>query len=85
MKEFSSKIIGEVAVDTGRICIIDPCNANEVKETMNKKIVNEAKIPLGIIFNTELGDGTYPIYEKRNQKGELLEVVIKISGAVYGN
>jgi len=80
------KSIGTVAVDSGRICIIDPCYKEEVTSQAEEgeiKASANKNVELGVIFGTEIGDGTFPIYEKRNPDGHLTEVIIKLSEARY--
>jgi hypothetical protein len=59
--------IGDVAVDSGRIVVMDPCNADEVVEmighTEGPTCYRKGKLNMGIgvILPTGIGDGIYPL------------------------
>lgn len=68
------KLIGSVCSDSGSLCIVDPCL---VKTARTGKV----KFPpcnLYTAFDTEIGDGEYPVYELRDKDGKLKCIVIGI-------
>ena len=59
--------IGEVPVDSGRLVLVDPMNADEVAEhegdsALSYELVsNDLGIAVAMTFSTGLGDGVYPV------------------------
>ena len=48
---FRMRTVGSIAVDSGQICVIDPCHTGEAPD------VN------GVVVGTNYGDGLYPVEE----------------------
>jgi len=68
------KFIGSVCSDSGSLSIVDPCLVKSAR-------TDKAKFPschLYTSFDTEIGDGDFPVYEVRDQKGKLKCIVIAI-------
>ena len=68
------KIIGTVCSDSGTLSIVDPCL---VKSNRPGK-VKFPKCNLYSSFDTEVGDGEFPVYEVRDTDGKLRCIVIGI-------
>jgi len=67
-------VIGNVAVDTGRLTIADPCNFSKVTnahgdeghpgtiQALSRRFIrSDHEIDVGITFNTGFGDGCYEV------------------------
>jgi hypothetical protein len=60
--------IGDIAVDTGRIVVADPCRVDEVMEAIggafDPTCYREGKLELGtgVVLPTGVGDGIYPVF-----------------------
>tara|TARA_Y100000294_G_C8368852_1_gene261849 strand:+ start:56 stop:370 length:315 start_codon:yes stop_codon:yes gene_type:complete len=50
---FESKIVGEISVDSGQICVIDPCLIKSFDDEQSD----------GVVVATNHGDGMYPVEE----------------------
>ena len=68
------KLIGSVCSDSGTLSIVDPC----LVKTHRTGKVKFPKCNLYTSFETEIGDGDYPVYEVRDSKGKLKYIVISI-------
>lgn len=64
------QVIGQVPIDTGRLALVDPMNADDVTAreeeedpgTLNYEVVNnEGGIGVAVYAATGLGDGIYPV------------------------
>lgn len=64
-------LLGEVGVDAGLLCIVDPCYMDGFKyyESLDKATKDkpnwdptELLGDLGVTFSTSYGDGVYPVY-----------------------
>jgi len=68
------KLIGSVCSDSGSLSIVDPCLVKTAR-------TGKAKFPpchLYTAFDTEIGDGEFPVYELRDSDGKLKCIVIGI-------
>jgi hypothetical protein len=71
------QVIGQVPVDTGRVAIVDPMNADDVSRremdepgTLTYEVVeNDYGIGVAVYVGTGLGDGLYPV-EARFEEAE---------------
>jgi hypothetical protein len=71
------QVIGEVPIDTGRLALVDPMNADDVSRhemdepgLMNYEVVtNENGAGVAVYVSTGLGDGIYPV-EARFEQAE---------------
>ena len=68
------KLIGSVCSDSGSLCIVDPC----LVKTSRPGKVKFPPCNLYTAFDTEIGDGEYPVYELRDKDGKLKCIVIGI-------
>ena len=68
------KLIGSVCSDSGSLSIVDPTYITVSRS--NK--VNFPKCHLFTSFDTEIGDGEFPVYEMRDKQGRLKCIVIDI-------
>ena len=68
------KCIGNVAVDSGVISVIDQSHIKVDKAGS----INLPSYNLYTEINTEVGDGEYKIYECRDDKGGLRKIIIDI-------
>ncbi|NQY68309.1 MAG: hypothetical protein HRT72_11400 [Flavobacteriales bacterium] len=64
MKTFKRKLLGKVGVDSGMLCIHDPCYD---KASIKK---------LGIEFQSGYGDGLYSVFGIENLDGRIIKVEI---------
>jgi len=75
-------LIGHVAVDSGQIIMIDPCYEGEDlaahPEKTNQLVFAKNSITAAVLFDTEVGDGMFPVYAHRNKDGELTKIVISL-------
>ena len=63
------QVIGQVPIDTGRLALLDPMNADDVAEhelgepgLLNYEVVtNDLGFGVAVYVSTGLGDGVYPI------------------------
>ena len=53
------KLIGHCGVDSGHICIVDPC---EITNSLDDDFQ-------GLITETGFGDGLFPVYFEKDGKG----------------
>jgi hypothetical protein len=84
--------IGDCAVDSGQIIIVDPCYVipdrgenppevvyEDILDTWDyKKRPPQRYTPfkMGVIVSSGYGDGYYPVYAKFNSEGRLLKAMI---------
>ena len=68
------KLIGSVCSDSGSLCIVDPC----LVKTSRPGKVKFPSCNLYTAFDTEIGDGEFPVYEIRDREGKLKCIVIGI-------
>ena len=68
------KLIGSVSSDSGSLSVIDPSHIG-VSETGK---VRFPAVGLGTIFETEVGDGEFKVYELRDRNGRLMRIVIDL-------
>ena len=73
--------IGDIAIDSGRLVMVDPCRIQEVADTANaaldvvcirKDFSPTVNMGIGVVLPTGLGDGIYPViahYETHKQFG----------------
>lgn len=75
-------LIGHVAVDSGQLLIIDPAYEGEDLEAHpdkpNQLVVARHQNDAAVAFNTEIGDGYFPVYAYRNDQGELSSITISL-------
>ena len=69
--------IGFVGVDSGKIMVVDPASAEQY-DVSNNWILSDTGREIGVVFDTEIGDGLFPVYENRNADGELVSIEIRI-------
>jgi hypothetical protein len=64
------KAIGQVPIDTGRLVLVDPMNADDVTRheedgdpsTLTYELVtNDLGVAVALMLSTGLGDGLYPV------------------------
>jgi hypothetical protein len=77
-----TKKVGEIAVDSGTILVLDPSSWKDLK------VKNPALMPVGQnknkIYNVNVAvlsrcdDGTYPVYETYDKNKQLTKITIKI-------
>lgn len=67
-KDGNWKLIGSVAVDSGQILIIDPCYVNRLGDDGVARS-NDGTLELSVVTDTEIGDGLFPVYVRRNENG----------------
>jgi hypothetical protein len=71
------QVIGHVPIDTGRLALVDPTNADDVSlhemdepASMTYQVVtNEHGVGVAVLLGTGLGDGVYPV-EARFEEAE---------------
>jgi hypothetical protein len=71
------QVIGQVPIDTGRLAMVDPMNADDVSRreeedpgSLNYEVVtNDLGVGVAVYVSTGLGDGLYPI-EVRFEEAE---------------
>jgi len=68
------KCIGRVAVDSGIISVLDTTHIKVDKGGS----LNLPSYNLYTSINTEIGDGEYKVYECRDDKGGLRQIIIDI-------
>ena len=68
------KLIGSVCSDSGSLSVVDPCH---IKTSRAGKI-RFPNYNLYTSFETEIGDGEFPVYEMRDRNGRLKCIVINI-------
>lgn len=73
-------LIGKVWVDSGQIAIADPCyllSKEEYKETFIDNYKPQPhSFKRGIVESGHGGDGDFPVYVKKNEKGLVMEMKI---------
>jgi len=86
MSKVKKELIGYCAVDSGQLMITDPCYA--IKDERYSKICDKTiKDQIGevviadiagnaIAFQTNTGDGSYPVYVERHKDGKQIKRVI---------
>jgi len=57
------ELIGHTAVDSGELGIIDPCYVD------SQAVDDYCQRKLAVRFRTEVGDGYFPVYAKRDNGG----------------
>ena len=68
------KLIGKVIIDSGVISVLDHTHLY-VNESGR---VNLPSYNLYTTIDTEIGDGEFKVYEKRDRKGKLKKIIIDI-------
>ena len=68
------KLIGKVIIDSGIISVLDHTHLN-VNESGR---INLPSYNLYTAIDTEIGDGEFKVYEKRDRKGKLKKIIIDI-------
>jgi len=69
------ELVGNVAVDSGRVIICDPCNASELNYDRDASKQNgQLGSIVGVIHDTATGDGVYPVFAE--WRGERLHSLI---------
>jgi len=71
------QVIGQVPIDTGRLALVDPMNANDVSchemdepgSDTYEVVTNDHGIGVAMYVGTGLGDGVYPV-EARFEQAE---------------
>jgi hypothetical protein len=71
------QLIGQVPIDTGRLALADPMNADDVARheedqpgSMTYEVVtNDHDVAVAMVLGTGLGDGVYPV-EARFEEAE---------------
>jgi hypothetical protein len=71
------QVIGQVPIDTGRLALVDPMNAEDVSDhemdepaTLHYEVVtNDHGVGVAVLLGTGLGDGLYPV-EARFEEAE---------------
>jgi hypothetical protein len=82
------QVIGEVPIDTGRLALVDPMNAEVVADhelgvpgTLNYEAVsNDLGVGVAVYVSTGLGDGVYPIevrFEEAEEVTRIAEVRVR--------
>src|SRR5882762_3571708 len=59
------ELVGTVGVDSGRVAIIDPCNADKIdyeQDVVQDLRNGDLEHAFGIIHDTAIGDGIHPVY-----------------------
>jgi hypothetical protein len=71
--------IGAIPADTGRIALVDPCNADKVEALADCDPDTLATGRLGsVIVPAPVGDGLYPVYAERGARGEILRLIVDL-------
>jgi len=68
------KLIGSVCSDSGSISVVDPSHVGVTEAGK----VRFPGVGLGTIFETEVGDGEFQVFELRDRKGRLKRIVIDL-------
>ena len=68
------KLIGSVCSDSGSLSVVDPTHIG-VSETGKVRL---PAVGLGTVFETEVGDGEFQVYELRDRTGRLRRIVIDL-------
>ena len=76
--------VGVVGVDSGRLCITDPCYLDEAKKAMGKIPIDHEEIVelkfakgydgLGVVVSTSYGDDLYEVFVRKS-KDDRIEAV----------
>ena len=84
-----SEYLGSTRVDSGQLLLTDPCYIVDegtfdykkmcVQSGNSKTLINKYGLKVGVVMNTQVGDGCFPVYAKYNKKGELLKIEILIT------
>lgn len=90
--------VGQVAVDSGQVCIVDPCYIKEWGEYEDGTIYKEAcdatlsdqrvgpfMDNLAVASSTNWGDGVYNTYVKYDGSGRPTQLIIDFVGEIEGN
>lgn len=67
------RLIGVVACDSGKICVVDPSHIEAHQDSIHLPAWN-----LHTAFDTEVGDGEFTVYEERDRHGKLRRVIIDL-------
>lgn len=67
------KLIGVVACDSGKICIVDPSHLCAHEGSVLLPAWN-----LHTAFETESGDGEFTVHEERDRRGRLRRIIIEL-------
>lgn len=78
------ELVGHADVDSGQIAIVDPCYVMSDKaydKLTDTEMKDEVRIlhkesAQGIVVGSGYGDGTYPVYMRRNSEGRVIEAKI---------
>jgi hypothetical protein len=82
------QVIGQVPIDTGRLALVDPMNAEDVADhergepgLLNYEVVtSDLGVGVAVYVSTGLGDGLYPIgarFEEAEGSMRIAEVRVK--------
>lgn len=63
------KPAGSVAVGSGQVLIVDPCNAEQDPDDLVAR-------GLAVVTDTAFGDGLYPVFVSRNELGRPAAMLI---------
>lgn len=78
------QLIGHSDVDSGQIAIVDPCyvmSEKDYDELLNEDMSDGTReiihgFASGMVVSSGHGDGTYPVYVKKDKDGTILEAKI---------
>lgn len=77
------ELVGEVSVDSGTLTIVDPCYVDKGFDYEKwcdtepiKGDIMAQPVPESFCFLTTHGDGTYPVYVRRNSAGRIAVVMV---------
>ena len=87
-----TKILGTTGVDSGQLLITDPCypttadhkglfeydNLTLSGEDNSKQVINKHGAEVGVVVNTTIGDGSFPVIANCHKDGTLLYLTIPI-------
>jgi hypothetical protein len=71
------QVIGQVPIDTGRLALVDPMNADDISRHEEDElgsmtygvVTNDFGVGVAVLLGTGLGDGRYPV-EARFESAE---------------
>ena len=87
-----TKILGTTGVDSGQLLITDPCypttadhkglfdygNLMLPENDNSKQVINKHGAEVGVVVNTTVGDGSFPVIANYHKDGRLLFLTIPI-------
>lgn len=78
LKNEVSEYVGTVNVNSGEVVLIDACEVLSVDEFKDNVVKTQpVKFKNGLLASGFGGDGNFPVFVKRNEKGLITEMNIK--------